>query len=307
MQKRTAEYDSVFKTMKLKHKRLFISVINDVFEKEYRPDEEVELLSSEGYLAEGETRDGSKKMKERITDFLVKIGNEVYLLECQSYDDKSMAIRIAEYAFISARKRAEYGIGYANMEMPRFAVIYVKGTKNTPRTTKITYTFPDGQVVEYEAENVMLDEITKEYILDKRLFPYIPFYITRYEKVITSNGDIDSVIKDLEYLKKGMLDLHKTGELKDEELLDLMGFVNTIITHITNGNQNEERLVEVMGGVVLETKSEQLIHKGEAKMLIKMGRKYGIDETEILEELQDEVGMSLEQAVKCLEEYRQKG
>lgn len=36
-----------------------------------------------------------------------------------------------------------------------------------------------------------------------------------------------------------------TGELSDEELLDLKGFVNTIITHITNGNKNEERTQEV--------------------------------------------------------------
>lgn len=35
-----------------------------------------------------------------------------------------------------------------------------------------------------------------------------------------------------------MIRLYKTGELSDEELLDLMGFVNTIITHITNGNKN---------------------------------------------------------------------
>ena len=34
----------------------------------------------------------------------MKIGNEFYLLECQSYDDGSMAIRIAEYAFIVARQ-----------------------------------------------------------------------------------------------------------------------------------------------------------------------------------------------------------
>ena len=33
MQKKTPDYDNVFKTMKSKHKRLFISVINDVRER----------------------------------------------------------------------------------------------------------------------------------------------------------------------------------------------------------------------------------------------------------------------------------
>jgi hypothetical protein len=41
------------------------------------------------------------------------------------------------------------------------------------------------------------------------------------------------------------------------------GFVNTIITHITNGNKNEERLVNIMGGTVIETESERLIRKGQ--------------------------------------------
>ena len=33
--KKTPDYDNVFKTMKMKHKRLFIPVINDVFGKSY--------------------------------------------------------------------------------------------------------------------------------------------------------------------------------------------------------------------------------------------------------------------------------
>ena len=45
MQKKTHDYDNVFKTMKMKHKRLFISVINDVFEKDYPLDVKVDVLS----------------------------------------------------------------------------------------------------------------------------------------------------------------------------------------------------------------------------------------------------------------------
>ena len=83
--KKTPDYDNVFKTMKMKHKRLFISVINDVFKKNYPMNAKVEILSSEGYLTENETEDGSKEIEEQISDFLIKIGGEVYLLECQSY------------------------------------------------------------------------------------------------------------------------------------------------------------------------------------------------------------------------------
>ena len=303
MQKKTPDYDNVFKTMKSKHKRLFISVINDVFGKEYSLDTKVEVLPSEGYLTESETADGSKEIEEQISDFLIKIGSEVYLLECQSYDDGSMAIRIAEYAFIVARQFATWDIGHATIPMPRFSVIYVKRTERTPKTTKITFTFPDGQEVNYESPNVILEEFTKEYIIEKRLFPYIPFYIARYEKDMISEGSIENAVRDLEYFRNELVRLYEAEELTDHELIDLKGFINTIITHITNGNKNEERLVNIMGGTVIETESERLISQGKAQLLIELGQEEGLDDATLLKRMQERIGLSLEQASAYLKRY----
>ncbi len=307
MQKKTPDYDNVFKTMKSKHKRLFISVINDTFGKNYAMDTKVEILSSEGYLTESETIDGSKDIEEQISDFVIKIEKEVYLLECQSYDDGSMAIRIAEYAFIVARQFAVWDIGHATIPMPRFAIIYVKRTEKTPKTTRITFIFPDGQEVNYESVNVILEEFTKEYIVEKRLFPYIPFYIARYEKEMISERNIENAAEDLEYFRNEMVRLHKKGELTDDEIVDLMGFVNTIIIHITNGNKSEERLVNIMGGTVIETESEKLIRRGreagKAEEIIEMGQEFGLDDAAILKRLQERIGMSLETAAAYLEQY----
>ncbi len=307
MQKKTHDYDNVFKTMKSKHKRLFISVINDIFGKKYPMDVKVEMLPSEGYLTESETADGSKNIEEQISDFLIRIEGEVYLLECQSYDDGSMAIRIAEYAFIVARQFATWDIGHATIQMPKFSVIYVKRTDQTPKTTKITFVFPDGQVVNYESDNVILEKLTKEYIIEKRLFPYIPFYIARYEKAIVSEKAIDNAVKDLTYFRDEMLRLKEQNEISDVEMIDLMGFVNTIITHIANGNKSEERLVDIMGGTIIETESERLIRQGmrqgQAKMIIEIGQEDGLDEVTILRRLQDKIGMSMEEADDCMKKY----
>ena len=312
MQKRTPDYDNVFKTMKSKHKRLFISVINDIFKKDYPLDTEMEVLPSEGYLTESETTDGSKEIEEQISDFILKINDGIYVLECQSYDDGSMAIRIAEYAFIVARQFAKWDIGHATIPIPRFSVIYVKKTDRTPKSTAITFTFPDGQEVTYETDNVLLEELSKEYIIKKKLFPYIPFYVARYETELTSKGNISNVICDLEYFRNEMLRLHRKGELSGSEIIDIMGFVNTIITHITNGNENEERLVNIMGGTVIETESEKLIHQGisqgisqgKAQMLIEIGKEDGLEDSVILKRLQDKIGLSLENAIAYLKEYK---
>ncbi|MBR1723079.1 MAG: hypothetical protein IJ727_11485 [Treponema sp.] len=267
MAKKTPDYDNVFKTMKSKHKRLFISVINDIFNRNYPLDTPVETLPTEGYLSDAETDKGEKKIEEQIADFLIKIKDEVYLLECQSYDDGSMAIRLAEYAFIAARQFATWSIGKATVPMPRYSVIYIKKTPQTPEETVITFVFPDGQKVDYSSPNVILEHLTKEEIIEKRLFPYIPFYIARYEDEISKESDILHAVKDMEYFRDEMTKLHRNGELSDDEIVDLMGFVNTIITHITDGNKSEERLVNVMGGVVIETESEK-IRKKERKAAI---------------------------------------
>ncbi len=303
MQKKTPDYDNVFKTMKMKHKRLFVSVINDAFGRNYPKDVKVEILPSEGYLTENETVDGSKKIKEQISDFLIRIGNEIYLLECQSYDDGSMAIRIAEYAFIVAGQFASWDIGHATIPMPRFSIIYVKRTDRTPKITTITFTFPDGQTVDYNSENVILEDFTKEKIVEKRLFPYIPFYIARYEKEIASEGNIEKVIEELAYFRDEMVRLHQANELSDDELIDLKGFVNTIITHITNGNKNEERLVNIMGGTVIETESEKLMRMGAAKMIVELGQEDGLDDELIIKRMQEKIGLSLEQAMAYLKQY----
>ena len=299
--KKTPDYDNVFKTMKMKHKRLFISVINDVLKKNYPTDMNVEVLPSEGYLTENETPDGSKEVEEQISDFLIRIGSDVYLLECQSYDDGSMAIRIAEYAFIVARQFATWDIGHATIPMPRFSVIYVRRTDRTPKTTTITFVFPDGQIVDYRSDNVILEELTKEYIVERRLFPYIPFYIARYEEAIASEGVIDQAVDDLIYFRDELIRLHQENELSDGEAIDLMALVNTIVTHITN--ENEGRLVNIMGGTVLELESERLIKCGKAQMIIELGQEEGVEDGIIIDRLQKRLGLSLEKAKTYLAEY----
>ena len=299
--KKTPDYDNVFKTMKMKHKRLFISVINDVFKKNYPMNAKVEILPSEGYLTENETEDGSKKIEEQISDFLIKIGGEVYLLECQSYDDDSMTIRIAEYAFIVARQSAVWDIGHAVIPMPQFSVIYIKKTDKTPKATTITFQFPDGQTVDYVSENVIIENLTREHIIEKRLFPYIPFYIARYEQAVSSEGVVNQAVEDLIYFRDEMLRLHQESELSDLEMTDLMGFVNTIITHITNGNKNEERLVSIMGGTVIETESDKI----KIQLIVELGQEDGLDDAAILKRMQEKIiGLPAKRAEAYLEKYR---
>ena len=105
--------------------------------------------------------------------------------------------------------------------------------------------------------------------------------------------------------------LNRTGELSDAELVDFMRFVIPIIMHIVNGDESEERLVNVMGGTIIETESEKWmrqgmergVQQGQAKMLIELGQEDGLDDTTILQRIQERIGLSLEEAMAYMKQY----
>ena len=239
--KRSNDYDNVFKTMKLKTKRLFIPVINNIFERNYSFDENITVLSSESAYVD-ESSDGIMEPHQLESDYRIRIRQATYLLECQSYDDDTIQIRITEYAFLSSIDEAEYGPGWAHIRMPHIAIIYIKCGEGLPDTTRIRLDFPEQTTVIYSAKNIFLQNLSKEYIADNRLYPYIPFYIARYEKELSHRILPDGAVQDLEFFRNRILSDFNDHVIDQREVMILLGFVNKIITHITDGNELEERL-----------------------------------------------------------------
>ncbi len=259
--KKTKDYDNTFKTMKQDHKRLFIAVINECFHKNYPLDSVVDVLPADLYFSKKDSKDAAM-IAERDSDLILRIGGEFYLLECQTYDDDSMAIRIAEYTFLAARNYAAWDKGRAILDMPHFTVIYIKSTPDTPRNTTITYRFPNGKIVDYTEENVFLSDFSREEIMEKKLYAYIPFYIARYEKQLSDQKNYENAVADLEYFRDKMVVLYQNEELSGDELTDLRQYVNTIVEHITDGNEIEKEVTGIMGGTVFESDSIRLRREG---------------------------------------------
>ena len=259
--KQKHDYDNTFKTLKSRHQRLFIAVINEAFGKNYSLNSKVETLPSEGVFLNHETSDTEEKMEKRENDFLLHIGDDYYLLECQSYDDDSMSIRLAEYTFLAVRSQASYTQSRVELPIPHFTVIYIKNTPDTPKTTTIAYRFPDGTLYEQTEQNIFLSDLTKEEIIEKELYVYIPFYIARYEKELKSGKEYEKAIKDLAYFREQMLQLRQRNQLNDVEVDDLRDCVNQIVLHITDGNAIEKEVVSVMGGEVFELHSERIVRE----------------------------------------------
>ncbi len=123
--KKTRDYDNTFQTIKTKHKRLLIGIINDCFQKDYPMSAAIELLPARSQLVR-ENSEGQAEIEGRESDVVLKIENDYYLMEVQAYDDENMAIRIAEYIFLAARDYATGTEGEVTLNIPHFTVIYIK-------------------------------------------------------------------------------------------------------------------------------------------------------------------------------------
>ena len=73
--KNTHDYDSTFKTLKNRHTRLFIAVINLAFHKNYPLNAEVRIISSEGAFIDEAKPDDKSKVEMRENDFLISIND----------------------------------------------------------------------------------------------------------------------------------------------------------------------------------------------------------------------------------------
>ena len=186
------------------------------------------------------------------------------------------------------------------LNIPHFTVIYIKPSGDTPHQTKITYRFPDGQEVSCTEKNIFLTEITKEEIIEKKLYAYIPFYIARYEHELSTERNYQKALEDLAYFRDKMVELHQNRELSGDELTDLGSFVNTIVTHITDGNMIEKEATSIMGGTAYETESERIRRVAREEMQAELDEKDKIleEKDKVLEE-KDKV---LEEKDKALEE-----
>lgn len=114
----------------------------------------------------------------------------------------------------------------------------------------------------------------------------------------------------MEYFRDEMLNLYENDELTGEELIDLMGYVNTIITHITDGNKSEERLVSIMGGTIIESESERLVRIGEARgeekgirFFVESCQEFNLSISDAVEKLVSKFGLSESASLAKAQQY----
>jgi hypothetical protein len=178
-------FDMLFKyTLKEASPGAVVHLINGLFDKSHSPGSAVTFLSSES-VAE---RQG--KLEKIISDIILAIGSESYLIEAQIDEDKTIALRVFQYGFAAARQRrrmTEDG-SRITLTMPEARVIYWESAGKTPDKVVLRLEFPGKGYYDYEIETFkVLDQSVGE--LEARKMALLsPFYLLKFRKELKKSG-----------------------------------------------------------------------------------------------------------------------
>ncbi len=260
-------FDDVFRTMVQKMPQLLIPVINEVFHTNYTEKDYFNQLRNEH----------EEQFGKVITDSIIRIGNKLYHIECQSTEDSTMVIRMIEYDFAIALEQALQDGKPYEMNFPQSCVLYLRHDQSTPDVLELKVNLPDGESFIYKTPIIKVQEYTADVIFQKKLLFFLPYYIMRYEK------QLPDICKDEQKLQVLLTEYENIrikleSELYDEgkALLytDLIRLIVEISDYIIKSEEARERIGDIMGGKVLELESERLLRVGKEAGL-EVGRKEG--------------------------------
>lgn len=238
---------------------LIIPIINEVFGTSYSKNEKLDQLRNEHIEKSGKI----------ITDSIFIIQGKTYHIECQSSDDKTMAIRMIEYDFAIAldlQQKSNNDNRMYEITMPRSCVIYVRNDQNVPDSLNVKVNLPDGTHFLYQCNTLRVSDYTSDELFERNLLFLLPYYILRYEnqanKFKSQPEILQHMLNDMENVR-----IHLLKELNSEQksilYTDLINLIIKISNHIFRGNKEaKEGVKKIMGGKILELKSEQLMKQG---------------------------------------------
>lgn len=283
-------FDSVFRAMLERMPQLMISLINEAFHTDYKPDDLKKQLKNEH-------KDITQGM-DRITDSLLQIKDNYYHIECQKAYDKTMILRMFEYdaaiALQQAREQNQEDIFEINF--PNSCVLYLTSKNSMKDGSELKVNFPDGHTHKYHVPFIRAQAYTKEEIFQKDLLVLLPYYILRYEKELRKPMD-ESRQQQL-LLEYSSIEKHLRECTNPTTYSDLIDMMQRILDYEFQKNPElQERMRKVMSGEVLELYSERMIRQGKEEG-IELGVLQG--RAEAVNELVQSGIMDLERACEII-------
>ena len=279
-------FDDVFRTIVYKLPYLVVPLINEAFGTSYPDDVKIERLQNESFDSDAEN--------ERITDTYLKIEGHLYHVECQSYEDRTMVLRMIEYDFRVALDTAIKEDKLVTLRFPQSFVLYLRrGTKSKQNDLQAKVIFPNNESLTYTVPCINVGKYGIDEIFEKNLLSLLPFYILTYEKQFDKIEEDDKELSAfLEGYKKIADRLYTILEGMDriDAYSDLVTYINKIADHLLKKHRKTGTEVKkLMGGRILELESERLMRIGREEGLEEGRREQQIEDQKIIAQLEERI------------------
>lgn len=259
-------YDDAFRTMVTKSGNLRLPFINEMFHPDspLQPGTPIENVSNEYFIEEGKGN-----QREVITDSVLHIAGKTYHIECQSFADGTILVRMFEYDVTIGLKESEYSAGHLTVTMPHSGVLFLRKASNTPDKMLVTINTEGGNV-EYEVKALYLADYALDDLIEKNLLFLFPFYMFNLEgemkKAEENNAEAnEKVVSSFTGLIQHVNDLYEKQAITFENYLLVTDMLRKVTDALTKNYDNVRKELDgIMGGKVLEFKGEKIFREGEA-------------------------------------------
>ena len=271
-------YDSVFRTECEHLKPLLIPVINELFRTDYAmEDAGVLRLANEHLLRD---HDSDKENIKRITDGLIKLGDMMYHIECQSTSDGSILIRLVDYNLRIGYEYASHDKkkGCVRIEFPRSALLMLdKGGRTKVSDMKVEYCHGE-ESLKINIPVMHVQAYSMDEIFEKKLYFLIPFYTMRFkrkikqiagdkENTLESKVKYDKIISEMKVFADRLYKACEDKELSEDYTRELGNMYRDIAKAMAAGLDDDRRegMVNTMGGNILKLQAEIWMEEGMEK------------------------------------------
>ena len=212
IKKITTNYDGIAKSLldSMKDESL-VAFINSSFSKNFKKDSKVVRLATETY---------DEELKQKRCDYFIRIENDLFLIEIQSNDDSEMAMRIFDYGIRGAKIHGSVkNDEIIDLKLPEPVVFFLR--KNNPKEKlSVRISGPnENDSFTYEARVIYLDDYSFNDMIDRSMFPMIPFYMMRYEKKLFDQHTVKDetvILTDLRKCSESLKEAYRSNRIGRE-------------------------------------------------------------------------------------------
>ncbi|MBR1628148.1 MAG: hypothetical protein IJ679_02630 [Lachnospiraceae bacterium] len=262
-------YDSALATMITRLPSYIIPLVNEAFGEKYTAGAAVEIKNSKHVVVRADGRLG-----RRETDAYVKLSEKIgqlvekyYPIECETWYDKSVIIRIAEYSSVIAVDNAVVTPGCLRLSYPKSVAIFLRPSNAVPRKMTITHCSPDGRELSYEVPTIQIQDSTLDELFEKKLLLLLPFYRFRYsnefDEMDGDEGKRRKIGDVLHAIEERLDDLMHAGEITAYQKLITEELLLRVSDRLTMRHKKiREGVDEIMSGYIIRTMADEIKEEG---------------------------------------------